>query len=54
LIAGFIVVGAALVTQSKYQPPFRVHALLRVTTLASRVGPNIFIAVSLVLNATNN
>jgi hypothetical protein len=35
LIAGFIVVGAALVTQSKYQPPFRVHALLRVTTRRS-------------------
>jgi hypothetical protein len=31
LIAGFIVVGAALVTQIKYQPPVRVHALLRVT-----------------------
>ncbi len=35
LIAGFIVVGAALVTQIKYQPPFRVHALLRVTTRRS-------------------
>jgi uncharacterized protein (DUF983 family) len=28
LIAGFIVVGAALVTEVKYQPSFWVHALL--------------------------
>jgi uncharacterized protein (DUF983 family) len=28
LIAGFIVVGAALVTEIVYQPPFWVHALL--------------------------
>jgi uncharacterized protein (DUF983 family) len=28
LIAGFIVVGAALVTEILYQPPFWVHALL--------------------------
>ena len=28
LIAGFIVVGAALVTEALYQPPFWVHALL--------------------------
>jgi uncharacterized protein (DUF983 family) len=28
MIAGAIVVGAALVTEVKYQPPFWVHALL--------------------------
>jgi uncharacterized protein (DUF983 family) len=28
LIAGFIVVGAALITEVLYQPPFWVHALL--------------------------
>ena len=28
LIAGFIVVGAALVVEFKYEPPFWVHALL--------------------------
>ena len=28
LIAGFIVVGAALVVEVKYEPPFWVHALL--------------------------
>jgi uncharacterized protein (DUF983 family) len=28
LIAGFIVVGAALITEALYQPPFWVHALL--------------------------
>jgi len=28
MIAGFIVVGAALVVEMKYQPPFWVHAAL--------------------------
>ena len=27
-LAGFIVVGAALVTEARYQPPFWVHAAL--------------------------
>ena len=40
LIAGFIVVGAALVTEVLYQPPFWVHALLWVPLiLVVTLGP---------------
>jgi uncharacterized protein (DUF983 family) len=39
-LAGFIVVGAALVTEVKYQPPFWVHALLWLPlTLIVTLGP---------------
>lgn len=39
-LAGFIVVGAALVTEVKYQPPFWVHALLWLPLiLVVTIGP---------------
>ena len=34
MIAGFIVVGAALVVEMKYQPPFWVHAVLWLPLIA--------------------
>ena len=33
LIAGFLVVGAALIVEVKYQPPFWVHAALWIPTI---------------------
>ncbi|MBX9711459.1 MAG: DUF983 domain-containing protein [Xanthobacteraceae bacterium] len=35
MIAGFIVVGAALVVEIKYQPPFWVHAMLWLPLIAA-------------------
>ncbi len=35
MIAGFIVVGAALVVEIKYQPPFWVHAVLWLPLIAA-------------------
>jgi uncharacterized protein (DUF983 family) len=35
MIAGFIVVGAALVVEVKYQPPFWVHAVLWLPLIAA-------------------
>jgi uncharacterized protein (DUF983 family) len=35
MIAGFIVVGAALIVEIKYQPPFWVHALLWLPLIAA-------------------
>ncbi|MBR1220990.1 DUF983 domain-containing protein [Bradyrhizobium sp. U87765 SZCCT0131] len=51
MIAGFIVVGAALVVEIKYQPPFWVHAalwlplILATTLLPLRVMKSLLIAL---------
>jgi uncharacterized protein (DUF983 family) len=50
LIAGFLVVGGALIVEVKYQPPFWVHAalwipmVLAVTLLPLRVLKSLLIA----------
>jgi len=39
LLSGFIVVGAALIVEVKYQPPFWLHAVLWFPHPAGHAGP---------------